>query len=355
MPMQRNRLMALIAANSNRPRRFEVRQAGQCASVYLFDLIDPFFGVSAAQFVKTLNSIDAPQIDLHINSPGGDVFEGRAIATAIAQHPSNITAYVDGLAASAASTVAIAAKNVVMAPGSFMMVHNAWALAYGNAAELQAMAGVLEKIDGSLAEEYAQVAGVSVEQAKAWMDAETWFTAQESVDAGLADSVAEQPNEEDDGAPSDAWNLSAFRRAPRSDTTQSRWICCGATNLPIDTDDAWDGASAANAILDNAGIGGSSPNYQAAKDGFVFCDLSNPDDRASYKEPFCVVDDGKLAASSAGVEAAQQRLAATDVPQKVREDGQRLLQHYSDRFDQDSQNCAEHEARSERLRRATYA
>lgn len=353
--MHRNRLLALIAQNSNRPRRFEaVAAAGKSTALYLYDIIDPLWGISASSFVKTLNSISTPQIDLHINSPGGDVFDGRAMASAIAAHPSNITAYVDGLAASAASFVALAANDVVMAPGSFMMIHNAWSIGYGNATDLRTLAALLEKIDGSLVEDYVRATGASIDQVKAWMDAETWFTAQEAVDAGLADSVSESQQQEEE-AVSNFWDLRAYKRAPRSEG--ARWTACGARDLAIDKTTAWDGSSAGAAILDNAGIGGKSPNYQLAKDGFVFCDLSNPDDRGSFKEPFCVVVDGKLKASSAGVTAAKQRLSATDVPQKVREDGESLLKHYSDQVD--AQNSAahdaEHDARHWQLLDLSYA
>lgn len=212
--MHRNRLLALIAQNSNRPRKFEAIAAGKSTAVYLYDIIDPMWGISASSFVKTLNSISTPQIDLHINSPGGDVFDGRAMASAIAQHPSNITAYIDGLAASAASFVAIAAKDVVMAPGSFMMIHNAWSIGYGNASDLRTLAALLEKIDGSLVEDYVRASGASAEQVKAWMDAETWFTAQEAVDVGLADSVSES-TQEDDASASNLWDLRAYNRGPR--------------------------------------------------------------------------------------------------------------------------------------------
>lgn len=211
--MRSNRLMALIEANRGRPRRFEAKQSDQSATLYLYDIIDPYFGVSAADFVKALNLITAPQIDLHINSPGGDVFDGRAIATAIAQHPSNITAYVDGLAASAASYVATAAKQVIMAPGSFMMIHNAWAIAAGDASEIRALAAILDKVDASLVEDYVRVSGASADQVKAWMDAETWFTAQEAVDAGFANSVGD-PIDENASSPANAWDLSAYKRPP---------------------------------------------------------------------------------------------------------------------------------------------
>lgn len=199
----------MLAANQGKPRRYEVKAAADEATVYLYDAIDSFFGVSANQFVKDLNAIKAPVINLRINSPGGDVFDGRAIATAISQHPSKVIAHVDGLAASAASYVAIAADEVVMAPGAFMMIHKAWTLAFGNQDDLLATAAVLEKIDQSLVETYVAKTGASAEQVAEWMAAETWFTAQEAVDQKFADRVAED-------APSAkaAWDLSAYDKTP---------------------------------------------------------------------------------------------------------------------------------------------
>lgn len=325
-------------------------------------MIDPLFGVSASAFVKALASIDAPEIALHINSPGGDVFEARAMATAIAAHTANVTAYVDGVAASAASTVAVAADKVVMAPGSFLMVHNAWALGVGNAADLRDLADVLDKIDGALVEDYARASGQDPATVKAWLDAETWFTAQEAVDAGLADSVSDPDQDGDDDEPGskddpdkdpmNRWDLSVYGRGPRA--SGERWTCSGARDLPILKESSWDGGAAAKEILDHAGIGTDKPNHELAKQGFVFSDLANLDERGGYSDPFCRVVNGKLEASSAGVDAAAHFVPRTDVPQNIKEEGERLIAHYQSRIKSDSQNSA-HAARSERLRRATYS
>lgn len=206
----RNRLMALLAANRAKPKLYEVRQASgeKDATVYLYDMIDPFWGVSAKQFVKDLNSIKAGTIHLRINSPGGDVFEGRAIATAIAQHQSKIIAHVDGLAASAASWIALSAAEVEMSAGSFIMIHNSMAFSFGNAADLLATAEVLKKIDTSLVDEYVKYTGQTAEQIKSWMDAETWFTSDEAVTEGFADRVAAE------AAAKNQWDLSAFVQPP---------------------------------------------------------------------------------------------------------------------------------------------
>jgi ATP-dependent Clp protease protease subunit len=218
MHKARNRLLALLATNSSKPKRFEIvrnEATPDETTIYLYDVIDPFWGVSAKQFVKELNAIKTPTINLRINSPGGDVFDGRAIATAIAQHPSKIVAHIDGLAASAASYVAISAKEVVMAPGTFLMIHNAWTIAFGNKDELQKVAEVLDKIDASLVDTYVAVTGASAEQVKEWMDAETWFTADEAVAEGFADRVSTPAAGEEDKT-ANAWDLSAYERPAAS-------------------------------------------------------------------------------------------------------------------------------------------
>lgn len=166
--------------------------------------------MNAEVFIKDFNAITAPTIHLRINSPGGDVFDARAIATAITQHKSNVVAHVDGLAASAASYIAIAADEVEMAPGSFLMIHKAWTFAFGNSEDLLSTAALLEKIDGSLAADYAKKTGKSNAQIEEWMSAETWFTAEEAVAEGFAGKVSE-----DDEAVDNTWDLSVFAHAPK--------------------------------------------------------------------------------------------------------------------------------------------
>jgi ATP-dependent Clp protease protease subunit len=207
---QARKLMALIATNQAKPKRYEIvsKADSEEATIYLYDVIDSYFGISATQFVRDLNSLKAPTIHLRINSPGGDVFDGRAIATAIAQHPSKIVAHVDGLAASAASWVALSAAEVEMSPGSFFMIHNAWTMAYGNKDDLRSTADVLDKIDTALIEDYVRQTGNSAEQIAEWMNSETWFTAEEAVDKGFADRVTES------AATKNEWDLSVFAKAP---------------------------------------------------------------------------------------------------------------------------------------------
>ena len=204
--LRSNQLMALLSTNQSKPRRYEVLRAenGDSATIYIYDVIDSFFGVAAEKIVKDLKALTTPVIHVRINSPGGDVFDARAIATAISQHPSKIIAHVDGLAASAASYVAIAAAEVEMSPGSFLMIHRAWSMAFGNAEDLRATADVLEKIDGTLIEDYTKHTGQPTETVAAWLNAETWFTAEEAVTNGFADRVSEDPKA------SNRWDLSVY-------------------------------------------------------------------------------------------------------------------------------------------------
>lgn len=206
------KLLQLAIDNKAAPKSFAVKAEGEGTRIELFDVIDDFYGVSASDFVSALNDIKTPEIALHLNSPGGDVFAARAMVAAIAAHPSKITAYVDGLAASAASYVAMACDSVVMQDGAMIMIHNAWTMAMGNAADMRATAGLLEKIDASIVADYQRKTGLPADELQAMMAAETWLDASEAVAKGFADSVA---TNEKGAKAKNAWNLSAYANAPK--------------------------------------------------------------------------------------------------------------------------------------------
>lgn len=179
------------------------------ATVYIYDEIDSFWGVSASDFVKEIAGIEAPTIHVRINSPGGDVFDGLAIYNALKRHPSEIVTHVDGLAASAASVIAMAGDRVLMGAGTFMMIHNAWGIVIGDARDMRAMAESLEKISGSLAGIYATRTGKTADEIQAMLDAETWLSADESVEEGFADETEEAKKA------SASFDLSRFKNVPR--------------------------------------------------------------------------------------------------------------------------------------------
>lgn len=151
-------------------------------------------GVTAAGFVQALAAVPASRdLHVHINSPGGDVFDGIAIYNAIAQRPGNTVTVVDGLAASAASFIAQAGKTRQVSPGSMMMIHDASGLCIGNACDMRELADLLDQVSGNLADIYAAHAGQDAAHWRTAMQAETWYKADGAVAAGLADSLTERP------------------------------------------------------------------------------------------------------------------------------------------------------------------
>jgi ATP-dependent Clp protease protease subunit len=211
------RLLQLIRDNVAHPRALEVKAEGDEATVYLYGVIDSYYGdIKAADFVKALAELTAPTIHLRINSPGGDVFDARAMATAIRGHKSKVIAHIDGWALSAATTIAIAAAEVEIADGSFFMIHQAWTFAYGNANDLIETADLLEKIDATLAADYGRKTKKSNEQIVQWMADTTWFNAQEAVDAGFADRVFKGAEPAADAAAANRWDLSCYPKAPKA-------------------------------------------------------------------------------------------------------------------------------------------
>ena len=136
---------------------------------------------------------DVKQIDLYINSYGGSVFEGTAIYNQLRRHPAHKTVHVDGFACSIASVIAMAGDEVVMPRNTLMMIHNMWMGAVGNAAELRKAADDLDVINAAGRQAYLEKAGDKLDETalSAMMDAETWLTAEQCIQYGLADRYAD--------------------------------------------------------------------------------------------------------------------------------------------------------------------
>lgn len=164
------------------------------AEVYLYGTIGPDFwgeGNSASAFAKELDGLGGKPVDIHIDSGGGDVFDGFAMASAIQRYPGKTTAYVEGLAASAASYVAVVCDHVVMNDYAWMMIHRASTCCWGNVADLETTAERLRGIDATLAQIYAQRTSLSEEEAMDAMVSETWYGAQEAKDLNFCQEIAE--------------------------------------------------------------------------------------------------------------------------------------------------------------------
>jgi ATP-dependent Clp protease protease subunit len=178
---------------------FEVRNEAERVEVLLYDEVGERtdwwsgekHGVSATAFKKMLDEASPKPIDLHIDSPGGDVFDAFAMCSAIQRYPGEVKAYVDGLAASAASYVAVVCDEVVMNDYAYLMIHCASSYARGNARDLEDIAARLRNIDANLAAIYQKRSNLSIQQVLDYMADETWFTAAEAKECGLCTEVAE--------------------------------------------------------------------------------------------------------------------------------------------------------------------
>lgn len=221
-----NSLTQLLVSNKTRPDRLPqsriVAEGGE-TTIYIYDSIVAdeetaywWGGVSAEALVPQIREIKAGTVHLRINSPGGDVFAAQTICQAIRDTGARVIAHIDGYAASAATVIATAADEVEISEGGFYMIHNAWTWAMGNAADLTATVTLLSKIDSTLAKQYAAKSGMSVDDIKSAMDAETWYTADEAVDAGLVDRIAVGKKAEA------SWNMSAYAKAPKIAATAPR-------------------------------------------------------------------------------------------------------------------------------------
>lgn len=153
---------------------------------------------SGVTIVNQLKELDVDTINVHINSYGGDVSEGLAIYNVLREHKAQIVTICDGFACSAASVVFMAGDRRVMQPASLLMIHNAWTVAMGNAAQLRKTADDIETITQASVEAYKKVATISEEEIKALMDAETWILPKDAVEYGFATEIDDEDEDDDE-------------------------------------------------------------------------------------------------------------------------------------------------------------
>lgn len=186
-------------------------------------------GVTAANFAAAIKDAgDFSTIRLRINSPGGDAFEGVAIFNLLRAQGKTIEVYIDGLAASSASIIAMAGDTISIGENAMVMIHNAWSIAIGDATEMRKTADLLDKVSASIAQTYVTRTGNSAEDVKAMMDAETWLSAEECVEKNFADSIQNQSEEDEAQARALAgrFNLSRFRKAPAALKEKPKAAAC---------------------------------------------------------------------------------------------------------------------------------
>lgn len=170
---------------------YRFRATAEGAELSIHDEIGAY-GVSAKDFIAEIGKLPGDAaLALRLNSPGGSVFDAVAIYNALRRHAGKVTVTIDGIAASAASYIAMAGDEVVMPENAFLMIHDPSGLVMGTAADMRAMAEALDKIAGALIKGYAAKSGKAEDEVAQLMAAETWFTAAEAVEAGFADRLIE--------------------------------------------------------------------------------------------------------------------------------------------------------------------
>jgi len=184
-------------------------------TIYLYDEIG-FGGIKEDQFAKDIAASKGKTIHLRINSPGGSFFDGVSMFHALEQHNAPVIAHVDGLAASIASVIAMAADEVRGSEASYFMIHEPWGVAIGNAEVMQAEADLLKKLSSTISLTYERKTGIAKETIEKMMANETWFDGNEAFEAGFFDTLEVLKKEEQDKVNTGIYNLSVFSNAPET-------------------------------------------------------------------------------------------------------------------------------------------
>ena len=198
---------------------FEIKDEASSATIYIYGTIgDDWWSEDdsnrAKDLSQKLDELSPKPIDIRIDSAGGDVYEGFAIASAIQRYEGPTHAYVDGMAASAASYIALMADKISINDYAMIMIHNAWTYTSGNRNDLRAVAERLEGLDSTIAGIISKRSGLTLEETIAAMDAETWYTGEQALEAGMVDEVIE--TEERMAACIDIAMEPAFKHVPKN-------------------------------------------------------------------------------------------------------------------------------------------
>ncbi len=215
-PFRTTRPVASLRAGRNDWYRIKAQADGP-AQLHIYDEIG-FFGVTAGDMIADLAGIKG-DLEVHLNTPGGEVFDGIAIYNALKQRTGVVRVVIDSLAASIGSVIAMAADpgNLIIAKNASMMIHDGFGMGIGNAGDLRELADLLDKTSDNIASIYADRTGQPASQWREAMLAETWYVGQEAIDAGLADFLqgAEPADPHPDAVRVAAtWDLSIFGRRP---------------------------------------------------------------------------------------------------------------------------------------------
>lgn len=281
--------------------------------VYIYDVIgDSWFDDStpASEFVKQLGNIKTQKIELHLNSPGGDIFDGVAIYNALKAHPAEVTAIVDGLAASAASFIFQAGDKRIVTKAATMMIHDGSSMAWGDAATMRDTADILDKLSNTIASIYSDSAGQSVEFWRNLMIEETWYNSQEAVDSGLADEIGADTKKEDAVQAENALKMLAFNYAGRENAPNPHEVRLRIANRlkentvaqtpKNDTDPASPATNPDAPTTDGTKDGSEEERQDANQPGSPEVDGGQPSAPASEPAPSPGTEPAEPTASTAG-------------------------------------------------------
>jgi ATP-dependent protease ClpP protease subunit len=224
---------------------FAIRARAEGAEVSIYDEIGAY-GVSAKSFLDEISALpDDGPLTLRLNSPGGSVFDAVAIYNALKRHAGPVSVWIDGIAASAASYVAMAGDEVVMPENAFLMIHDPSGVVMGTAEDMRDMAGALDKIKGSLVAAYVAKSGGAEDDIAALMAKETWLDAAEAVEFGFADRLAEPVRI------AASFDVGRFRNAPPALVEAVEAACDAADD---DTEDGAAGSEEVAALADDVAL-----------------------------------------------------------------------------------------------------
>ena len=233
---------------------YTIRARTSGTEVLIYDEIGAY-GVTAKGFLAELGALpDDAAIDLRLNSPGGSVFDAVAIYNALKRHAGDITVWIDGIAASAASYIAMAGETIVMPENAFLMIHDPSGLVMGTAEDMRSTAEALDKVKGSLIQGYAAKSGKADDEIATLMAAETWLDAQDALDLGFIDRIAEPVKL------AASFDVARFRNAPPEVVEAA-----SEPNEPVATEPQTEGVADVNTLPDPEHPAAETPTMAASE------------------------------------------------------------------------------------------
>lgn len=185
-----------------------VNATDDAADVYIYGDIGGWWdGIQPDEIAKEIAELDVATLNVHVNSPGGVVFDGIAIYNAFAAHSANVVMHVEGIAASIASVIVMAGDEIRIGESANMMIHKPWSFMIGDADDMRAEAEILDSLEQSIVDIYVARTENDEEQIKNWLKAETWFRGQQAVDNSFADEVVPNKKKEKKAAKSKLLDL----------------------------------------------------------------------------------------------------------------------------------------------------